>query len=144
MTFAASLREGKVYNDCHGFSIRVLLELGSRAYLIGEHQSVPFPISGRRQLALARRIVHAAVIAVLRQQPRDVGHDERDGTKAFWGGGDLGFSMTRVRTREESPNARRLIPPSLLLGQRSVMPVAPTPWEEIPEAQPQRTREAEA
>jgi hypothetical protein len=143
IALAASLREGRVYNDRHG-SLRSELSWSrvARAYLVGEHKPVPLSINGRGQLALVRRIVQAAVIAVSRQQPRDVGHDERDGTNAF----DLGFpGVARVRMRKEGPNARRIIPPSLLLGQRSVAPVAPTPSrKKIPEAEPQRIREAEA
>ena len=104
---------------------------------------MPLSIDGRRQLAFVRRIVQGAVIAVLRQQPRDVGHDERDGAEASWGEG-LGHPMARVRGRKEGPDPRRLIPPSLLLGERPVMPVAPTTREEVPEAQPEGIRKAEA
>jgi len=67
ITFADSLLDGKLYNDCHDLSIRALLESSSRAHLIWKHQSVPFSISGQCQLALVRRIVQSAVIAVLRQ-----------------------------------------------------------------------------
>src|SRR6266481_6136934 len=98
---------------------------------------MPFAINGWRQLALGRGIVQVAVIAVLWQQPRNVGHDERNGTMEFWRE-DLRFPIiTRVRRRKEGPNSRRLIPPSLFLGQRLVTPVAssPTSREEIPEAQ---------
>lgn len=69
ITLVVSLLDGKVYNDCQGPSINLAFssKSGSRAYLVGKHQSVPFSINRRRQLALGRLFVQAAaVIAVLR------------------------------------------------------------------------------
>jgi hypothetical protein len=70
MALTASLLDGKFYNGL-SWPIHQSGEFssksGSKAYLVGKHQSMPFSINGRRQLALDRRIVRAlAVIAVSR------------------------------------------------------------------------------